>query len=34
VHPQAAEGASSFPIFVEETFSFDQGDSDPEFIVE
>lgn len=34
VHAQAAEGAYSFPIFVEETFSFAQGNSDPEFIVE
>ena len=28
------DGFYSFPIFVEETFSFAQGNSDPEFIIE
>ena len=28
------DGVYSFPIFCEETFSFAQGNSDPEFIIE
>src|SRR5262245_3473882 len=34
VHPNAAEGVYSFPVFCLETFTFAKANSDPEIIIE
>lgn len=34
LHGTATQGIHSFQVFCEETFSFAQGNSDPEFIIE